>query len=106
MPNDFREKVYAMARQIPSGKVVSYGQLALLCGKPRAARLVGTAMRTCPEGSGVPCHRVLHADGSLAHEDAFGVWGLQRELLYSEGVSFLDDGRVNMARNRWDGQPV
>ena len=101
MSGEFSEAVYAIARQIPDGKVVTYGQLALLAGKPRAARLVGTLMKNCPEGNGVPCHRVIKCDGSLC-EGHF--WGLvQRELLRSEGVSFKMDGRVELKKCRWDG---
>ncbi|MCL1963481.1 MAG: methylated-DNA--[protein]-cysteine S-methyltransferase, partial [Firmicutes bacterium] len=99
--SEFHEKVYAVARKIPGGKVVTYGQLALLAGKPRAARLVGTLMKNCPEGNGVPCHRVIKSDGSLCGD---GLWGMaQRELLREEGVAFQRDGRVDLGQSRWGG---
>lgn len=96
------ERVYALARLIPPGKVVSYGQLALLAGHPRAARAVGGALRAC-RMSDVPCHRVVRADGSPAPGDAFGVPGLQRRLLEDEGVAFTEDGRVDMRLFQWRG---
>ncbi len=99
----FPEQVYAIAKGIPRGCVASYGQLALLAGRPRAARIVGGAMSRCPSGSGVPCHRVVRSDGSLCSGDAFGAPGLQQELLRVEGVVFLPDGRVDMKRFQWDG---
>ena len=82
--------------QIPRGYVVSYGQIARLLGSPRAARQVGWAMRQCPEE--LPWQRVLMSDGSIAG----GGWAeLRRALLEEEGVPFLPDGRVDMARCRW-----
>lgn len=99
----FIERVYAIARLIPAGKVLSYGRLALLAGRPRAARAVGRAMSRCPDNSGVPCHRVIRADGSLCDGYAFGVVGLQRALLRSEGVPFLPDEKVAVANAQWDG---
>jgi len=101
MDMNFNERVYAFARRIPKGKVATYGQLAALAGQPRAARIAGGAMSRCPEGSGVPCHRVIRRDGTLCDEFVFGISGLQRQLLLSEGVLFLPDGRVNMAACLW-----
>ena len=101
MGKTFNERVYAAARRIPRGKVATYGQLAALAGQPRASRIVGGAMSRCPEGNGVPCHRVIRRDGSLCGELVFGISGLQRQLLLSEGVVFLPDGRVNMAECLW-----
>ena len=61
--------VWTAARQIPYGETVSYGELAAMAGFPRAARAVGNAMGRCPFSPVVPCHRVIHADGSI------GGWG-------------------------------
>ena len=61
---NFYERVYELVRRIPAGKCASYGQLALMLGNPRASRAVGHAMRAC-RTPGVPCHRVVGADGSL-----------------------------------------
>ena len=96
------ETVYAWVRQIPPGKVATYGQIARLCSIPRGARVVGYAMASCPAGSGVPCHRVVDQEGRT--KKAFDTFmpDTQRMLLEAEGVAFLPDGRVNMAECLWD----
>ena len=76
--------------QIPKGQALSYGQIAQMLGRPRAARMVGWAMRCCPEG--LPWHRVIKADGSIA---CGGQAELRRALLEAEDVPFLPDGRVD-----------
>ncbi len=96
MENGFFQEVYAIVAQIPRGSVVSYGQIARLLGEPRAARQVGWALRRCPDA--LPWQRVVKDDGSIAG----GGWSdLRRALLAEEGVPFLPDGRVDMARCRW-----
>ena len=94
--NPFFEQVYDAVKQIPQGKVASYGQIARLLGNPRAAREVGWAMRRCPEG--LPWQRVVMANGSITG----GVYAEERRaLLEAEGVTFLPDGRVDMKANSW-----
>lgn len=96
METSFFQQVYALVAQIPYGRVVSYGQIARLLGDPRGARQVGWAMRHCPDA--LPWQRVVKDDGSIAG----GGWAdIRRALLEDEGVPFLPDGRVNMARCRW-----
>jgi len=65
----FDAAVWLAARQIPYGETVSYGELAAMAGRPGAARAAGNAMARCPFSPVVPCHRVIHADGSI------GGWG-------------------------------
>lgn len=65
----FDADVYRAARTIPYGATVSYGELAIMAGRPGAARAVGGAMARCPFSPVVPCHRVIHADGGI------GGWG-------------------------------
>ena len=96
----FAEEVYGIVAQIPRGKVVSYGQIAQILGRPHGARQVGYAMAAA-DGRDLPCHRVLRADGSLAPGDAFGGIGVQRAMLLAEGITFLSDGRADMAQHRW-----
>ena len=92
----FFKQVYAIVEQIPYGKVVSYGQIARMLGRPRAAREVGWAMRCCPEH--LPWQRVVMADGSITG----GVYAdIRRSILEAEDVVFLPDGRVDMASCRW-----
>lgn len=94
----FFEQVYRIVEKIPYGRVVSYGQIAWMLGSPRAARQVGWAMRRCPDG--LPWQRVVKADGEITG-GAFAE--LRKARLEAEGVPFLPDGRVDMAKCRWDG---
>jgi len=96
--NPFFKQVYEIVENIPYGKVISYGEIARLLGRPRAAREVGWAMRNCPDG--LPWQRVVMADGSITG----GVFAdIRRGLLESEDVTFLPDGRVDMSKCRWLG---
>ena len=70
---NFYERVYELVRRIPAGKCASYGQLALMLGNPRASRAVGHAMRAC-RTPGVPCHRVVRADGSTTPASSGRCW--------------------------------
>ena len=63
MASSFYQAVYQVTAQIPAGRVATYGQIAFLAGRPRASRIVGGAMARAPEG--LPCHRVIGANGSL-----------------------------------------
>ena len=92
----FSQRVYEIVGRIPCGRVVSYGQIARMLGVPRGARQVGWAMANCPEG--LPWHRVVMADGSIAGGEYSQ---LRRQLLEEENVPFLLDGRVDMAQSTW-----
>lgn len=96
--NPFYEQVYGIVRQIPNGKVVSYGDIAWMLGRPRAAREVGRAMRLCPPD--IPYQRVVMADGSIA---GGGYAEIRKKMLQDEGVSFISDNRVDMKICRWFG---
>ncbi|MEG1849737.1 MAG: MGMT family protein, partial [Oscillospiraceae bacterium] len=74
-------RIYAATRTIPRGRVATYGQLALLAGNPRAARMVGWALHQNPEPGIIPCHRVVNREGRLAPCFAFGGEEVQRRLL-------------------------
>lgn len=92
------ERVYSLVAKIPSGKVATYGQIAMHAGMPRGARVVGYAMRVSPKKLNLPCHRVVNRLGELAPEEVFGGQGYQRMLLESEGVPFLQDGRIDLSK--------
>ena len=97
--NSFFKQVYVIVEMIPYGKVASYGQIARMLGRPRAAREVGWAMRCCPDH--LPWQRVVMADGSITG----GIYAQQRRAeLETEDVIFLPDGRVDMDLCRWAGQ--
>ena len=95
--NPFYKQIYDIVAQIPPGKVVSYGQIARMLGRPRAAREVGRAMRICPEG--LPWQRVVMQDGSISGGHYAEI---RKAILEAEGVSFLADGRVDMDMSRWE----
>lgn len=97
---EFHQTIYQLVRQIPYGKVASYGQLAALAGRPGAARAVGHAMRVCRDSS-VPCHRVVHQDGSTTAAFDTIERNTQRRLLEQEGVAFSPDQKVFMDQFQW-----
>ena len=98
---EFTKRIYETVKQIPAGCVASYGQVAALAGNPRGARGVGFALHRNPQPGVIPCHRVVFKDGSVCTGFAFGGPQVQRRMLEEEGVVFLPDGRVDMARCRW-----
>lgn len=98
------EKIYAVVRRIPEGKVSTYGQIARLAGNPRWARVVGYALHVNPAFGKIPCHRVVNREGRTAPAFAFGGSDVQRAMLESEGVTFLPDGRVDLEKHNWSGE--
>ena|SRR5579884_145116 len=98
--SSFREKVYEIAKTIPVGKVVTYGQLAVMAGSPGAARAVGMCMKQNPDNKTIPCHRVVASNGKLTGY-AFGGVNTKKQILEKEGVKFLND-RVNLVVSRWN----
>ena len=92
------EKIYEVVKNIPKGKVATYGQVALLAGNPRWARVVGYALHVNPEPGIIPCHRVVNREGKVAPGFAFGGEGVQRQLLESEGIFFETDGRIDLEK--------
>lgn len=95
------ELIYDAVCRIPPGKVASYGQVALLAGNPRWARVVGYALHRNPRPGVIPCHRVVMHDGRVAPGFAFGGPGVQKALLEAEGVGFSDEETVDMAEYQW-----
>lgn len=96
---DFAWEVHAVVGEIPEGRVLTYGDVAALCGSPRAARGVGSALRGLPHDTAIPWWRVINAQGRISLPGAAGT--LQRKLLRREGIRFRD-GAVDLGRYRWD----
>ena len=92
------EKIYEVVKRIPEGRVATYGQVALLAGNPRWARVVGYALHVNPEPGVIPCHRVVNRKGNVASGFAFGGEGVQRQLLESKGIVFETDGRIDLEK--------
>jgi methylated-DNA-protein-cysteine methyltransferase-like protein len=95
--NNFRDRVYALVAKIPKGKVMTYGQIAAMCGSPRSARIVGgIAHWGDPE---LPWQRVVKKDGSLAEGYPGGIPGHQAAL-EAEGIKFINN-KVSMVELQW-----
>ena len=94
MINNSFEKVYELVRQIPKGRVTTYGVI----GKKlhMSPRVVGQALHANPYEGDVPCHRVVNREGRIAPNFAFGGLDIQKKLLESEGVTFKDNLHVNL----------
>lgn len=100
--NDFYEKVYAIVRKIPKGKVVSYGDIAEFIGTRGSARTVGYAMNNAHNVSPtVPAHRVVNRNGLLTGKHHFEFPTLMQELLESEGIEIINDQIQNFEKVRW-----
>ena len=92
------EKIYEVVKNIPEGRVATYGQVAFLAGNPRWSRVVGYALHNNPEPNVIPCHRVVNREGRLAPSFAFGGDEIQRQLLEAEGITFEPDGKVDLKK--------
>lgn len=90
-------EVYSVVAAIPYGKVLTYGGIARLIGRPQNSRMVGQAMWSAPEGLKLPCHRVVNSSGRAAPH-----WPQQRGLLEGEGIVFKPNGCVDMKKYLWD----
>jgi methylated-DNA-protein-cysteine methyltransferase-like protein len=101
----FFERVYIVVRQIPRGKVASYGQIAALLGHPQAARTVGWALSGLRESEidNVPWQRVINSHGRISISRVDLGADLQRALLEEEGVEFDRRGYVDLKRFGWRG---
>ena len=94
------ERIYETVRDIPSGNVASYGQVAEVAGIPRGARQVGWALRQLSRDQDVPWHRVITASGRIAFEAGSAGFEKQKALLEQEDVT-VTAGRVDMRKYRW-----
>ncbi len=98
---DFFRKVHSIVASIPTGAVMTYGQIAELAGNPRASRAVGYALRATPEDVEIPWHRVVNSRGEVSFRRTLrgdDDRTLQRVMLEAEGIVFSDTGRIDLAR--------
>jgi methylated-DNA-protein-cysteine methyltransferase related protein len=100
--DDFFQRVYAVARQIPYGKVTSYGAIAKALGAARSARMVGWAMNSSHTMDDVPAHRVVNRKGLLTGKHHFDGTNLMQQLLESEGVQVVDSQILNFENHFWE----
>jgi methylated-DNA-protein-cysteine methyltransferase-like protein len=100
----YPERIYAVVRQIPPGRVATYGQVAALAGGC-TARMAGYALAGLHDGSDVPWQRVINSQGKVSpHGAGFGS-AIQRQLLEEEGIEFDSQGRVDFEKVGWIGPP-
>ncbi|MFY7758380.1 MAG: MGMT family protein [Flavobacterium stagni] len=97
----FFERVYAIVRQIPEGKVTSYGAIAKALGAARSARMVGWAMNASHNREDVPAHRVVNRLGLLTGKHHFEGTNLMQQLLESEGIRVENNQIVDFKKHFW-----
>lgn len=91
------KRIYEAVKQIPRGRVATYGKVAEMAGNPKMARAVGNALHRNPDPEHIPCHRVVNSQGKLAEAFVFGGVNIQEALLREEGVE-VKQGRVDLAK--------
>ena len=99
--DNFFERVYEIARQIPEGKVTSYGTIAKALGTARSARMVGWAMNATHNRDDVPAHRVVNRIGMLSGKHHFDGTNLMQQLLENEGIEVIDNQIVDFEKHFW-----
>ena len=102
MEENFFERVYAVVKQIPYGKVTSYGAIAKVLGTARSARMVGWAMNASHGLEDVPAHRVVNRKGLLTGKHHFDGTNLMQQLLESEGIIVIDNQIVGFEKVFWE----
>ena len=101
MEVNFFERVYVIARQIPEGKVTSYGAIAKALGTGRSARMVGWAMNASHNREDIPAHRVVNRKGLLSGKHHFAGSNLMQQLLENEGIKVVNNQIVNFEKHFW-----
>jgi methylated-DNA-protein-cysteine methyltransferase-like protein len=97
----FYDTVYHVVKQIPKGKVATYGQVAVLCGSPKASRAVGYALHFNPSPTEIPCFRVVNRFGYLSYKFAFGGVEEHKRRLVEDGIEVSEDFKVDLGKYLW-----
>ena len=95
------QRIYAVIKRIPKGRVSTYSQIAKLAGIPGAPRRVGYALSILPEDEKVPWHRVVNAKGEVSPRIEMGYAELQQDLLRKEGVRFDKQAKIVLKKYQW-----
>jgi len=101
MAQSWNRSVWKLVREIPRGRVASYGQLAAMLGKPRRARQVGFALHRTPDEMVLPWHRVINARGKISFSEHSQEYLLQKAMLEAEEIRFEDGDRIDLDRYGW-----
>lgn len=102
MEANFFDRVYEIVKQIPLGRVTSYGAIAKALGAARSARMVGWAMNAAHNLEDVPAHRVVNRKGLLTGKHHFDGTNLMQQLLESEGITVVDNQIVDFEKHFWE----
>lgn len=103
MENSFFDKVYAVVKLIPFGRVTSYGAIARFLGSGGSSRMVGWAMNASHNQlQGIPAHRVVNRNGLLTGKHHFGGPDMMKQLLESEGIIIEEDKILDFDKIFWD----
>jgi methylated-DNA-protein-cysteine methyltransferase-like protein len=100
--DNFFHKVYAVAREIPYGRVTSYGAIAKYLGLAKSARMVGWAMNGSHNVTDIPAHRVVNRKGLLTGKHHFEGTNLMQQLLENEGIQVVDNQIIDFEKVFWD----
>ncbi len=100
--HDFFKRVYEVVKQIPYGKVTTYGAIARKIGAPKSARMVGYALNAAFNGEDIPAHRVVNSKGLLTGKHHFQGTNLMQQLLESEGIKIKDHAVQNLEDHLWE----
>ena len=99
---NWHQSVWKVVSEIPSGHVLTYGEVARLSGMPKAARRVSQALRRAPKNLNVPWHRVINSQGKISFPEDSSGWLRQKDMLEEEGVVFLK-GKINLEQFGYRG---
>ena len=105
-PTDFAAQVIKMIRQIPLGRVATYGQIAQLAGRPSGSRGVVWILHSCSESHALPWHRVLNSKGLISFPEGSAHFKKQKALLRNESIQFKTNNGLDLETYRWKKKPV
>jgi len=100
MPKTFYQRVIDIIKNIPEGKIATYGQIATYAGNPRAARQVSFILHSSSEKENLPWHRVINSKGSISLKPGHG-YELQKQMLKKEGITFKENDCIDLKRFLW-----
>jgi len=100
MPKTFYQRVIDIIKNIPEGKIATYGQIATYAGNPRAARQVSFILHSSSEKEDLPWHRVINSKGSISLKPGHG-YELQKQMLKKEGITFNENDCIDLKRFLW-----